>query len=70
MNNLKSKKWWNASLTRMIKTMAQTCIAMIGSSTLISDINWLVVISSTLLAGLLSFLTSLAGLPEVKEKEK
>ena len=70
MNNLKSKKWWNASLTRMIKTMAQTCIAMIGSSTLLSDINWLVVLSSTLLAGLLSFLTSLAGLPEVKEKEK
>lgn len=70
MNNLKSKKWWNASLTRMIKTMAQTCIAMIGSSTLISDINWLVVLSSTLLAGLLSFLTSLTGLPEVKEKEK
>ena len=70
MNNLKSKKWWNASLTRMIKTMAQTCIAMIGSSTLLSDINWLVVLSSTLLAGLLSFLTSLVGLPEVKEKEK
>lgn len=70
MNNLKSKKWWNASLTRMVKTMAQTCIAMIGSSTLISDINWLVVLSSTLLAGLLSFLTSLTGLPEVKEKEK
>ena len=69
MNNLKSKKWWNASLTRMIKTMAQTCIAMIGSSTLISDINWLVVLSSTLLAGLLSFLTSLTGLPEVKEDE-
>lgn len=70
MSNLKSKRWWNASLTRMIKTMAQTCIAMIGTSTMISDINWLVVLSSTLLAGLLSILTSLAGLPEVKEKEK
>ena len=70
MNNLKSKKWWNASLTRMIKTMAQTCIAMIGTSTMISDINWLVVLSSTLLAGLLSLLSSLGGLPEVEDDDE
>ena len=69
MSNLKSKNWWNASISRMIKTMAQTCVAMIGTSTLISDINWLVVLSSTLLAGLLSLLSSLGGLPEVEDEE-
>lgn len=68
MNNLKSKKWWVASGTRAIKTMAQTCVALIGTSTLISEVNWLVVGSSTLLAGALSILTSISGLPEVEEE--
>lgn len=68
MNNLKSKRWWVASGTRAIKTMAQTCVALIGTSTLISEVDWLVVVSSTLLSGFLSILTSIGGLPEVEDK--
>lgn len=67
MNNLKSKKWWEASLVRMIKTVAQTGVATIGTSVVFSEVNWIMVVSSSLLAGLLSLLNSLAGLPEVKE---
>lgn len=62
-----NKKWWKASSVRAIKTIAQTAIAMIGTSVVMSDVNWLMVLSASLLAGILSFLTSLAGLPEVKE---
>lgn len=68
MNNLKSKKWWEASFVRMIKTVAQTGVAMIGTSVVFSDVNWLMVVSSSLLAGVLSLLNSLAGLPEVEEE--
>lgn len=66
MKNLKSKRWWEASTVRAIKTMAQTFVATIGSSALISDVNWSVVLSASALAGILSFATSLAGLPEVE----
>lgn len=69
MNNLKSKKWWEASFVRMIKTVAQTGVATIGTSVVFSEVNWIMVVSSSLLAGLLSLLNSLAGLPEVKEDE-
>ena len=68
MNNLKSKKWWEASFVRMIKTVAQTGVAMIGTSVVFSEVNWLMVVSSSLLAGILSLLNSLAGLPEVDEE--
>lgn len=68
MNNLKSKKWWEASFVRMIKTVAQTGVAMIGTSVVFSEVNWLMVVSSSLLAGVLSLLNSLAGLPEVEEE--
>jgi hypothetical protein len=68
MNNLKSKKWWEASFVRMIKTVAQTGVAMIGTSVVFSEVNWLMVVSSSLLAGVLSLLNSLAGLPEVDEE--
>lgn len=60
-------KWIKAAGVRAIKTIAQTAIASIGTSALISTVDWKVVISASLLAGLLSVLTSVAGLPEVKE---
>lgn len=61
-----SKLWLRAAGIRAIKTMAQTAIATIGSSVLFGDINWAVVGSAALTAGILSLLTSLAGLPELK----
>ena len=63
----KTKKWIKAALVRAIKTIAQTAVAMIGTATVFSDVNWLMILSGSLLAGLLSILTSIAGLPEVKE---
>ena len=62
--NLKCKEWWKAAGVRCAKTMAQTAVALIGTATLISDINWAMVGSATLLAGVLSLLTSISGLPE------
>ena len=64
------KKWLKAALVRAIKTICQTAIATIGTSAVLSDVNWKIVISASLLAGLLSILTSLAGLPEVEDKYK
>lgn len=64
------KKWLKAALVRAIKTICQTAIATIGTSAVLSDVNWKIVISASLLAGLLSILTSLAGLPEVEDKNK
>ena len=60
-----TKLWWKAAGMRAIKTVAQTAIATIGTSALLSDVNWLAVASASVLAGLLSLLTSVAGLPEV-----
>ena len=60
------KKWIKAAGVRAIKTVAQTAIATIGTSALLSQVNWWVVLSASLLAGVLSLLTSVAGLPEVK----
>lgn len=61
-----TKQWWKAAGIRAIKTVAQTAVATIGMSALITDVNWIVVGSSALLAGVISLLTSVAGLPEVK----
>lgn len=66
MEQLKNAKWWNAALTRCLKTMCQTLIAMIGTSQLLEQVDIKVAVSSTILAGILSILTSLAGLPEVE----
>ena len=65
----KSKAWLKAAGIRAIRTMAQTAIATMGTSAMICSVNWSVVLSSTLMAGILSVLTSLAGLPEAKENE-
>ena len=62
-----SAKWWKCAGVRAVKTIAQTAVATIGSSMVISDVNWAVVASASVLAGILSMLTSVAGLPEVDE---
>lgn len=62
------KKWWKAAGIRAIKTIAQTAVATIGTTAVMSEVNWLMVGSASILAGILSLLTSLAGLPEVKEE--
>ena len=60
------KKWLKAAGVRAIKTVAQTAIATIGTSAVMGDVNWLMVGSASLLAGILSLLTSLAGIPEAE----
>ena len=65
MKNIKT--WIKAAGVRAVKTVAQTAIAMIGTSVVISDVNWVAVVSASVLAGALSVLTSVAGLPEVEE---
>lgn len=65
----KTKKWFKAAGIRALKTVAQTAAATIGVAAVIQDVNWLAVGSAALLAGVLSVLTSLAGLPEVGGKE-
>lgn len=60
------KNWVKAAGVRAIRTVAQTAIATIGTATVLGDINWIIVGSSAVVAGILSILTSIAGLPEVK----
>ena len=62
-------KWWKAAGIRAIKTVAQTAVAMIGTSVVMTAVNWQMVLSASTLAGILSLLTSLAGLPEVDYEE-
>lgn len=64
------KNWFKAAGIRAIKTIAQTAIATIGTSAILSEVNWAVVGSAALLAGILSLLTSVAGLPEVQSNPK
>jgi len=61
-----TKEWLKAAGIRAIKTIAQTAIATISTTMIMSDVNWILVLSASALAGILSLLTSIAGLPEVK----
>lgn len=69
MKKIFTKQWAKATAVRAIKTVAQTAIATIGVSAVMTDVNWVAVCSASLLAGILSVLTSVAGLPEVSESE-
>lgn len=60
------KTWFKAASIRAIKTIAQTAVATIGTSAVLGDVNWVAVVSASVLAGVLSLLTSVAGLPEVE----
>lgn len=60
------KIWLKAALVRCVKTIAQCAVATIGTSAVMGEVNWIAVGSASLLAGILSLLTSIAGLPEVK----
>ena len=62
----KWKSWWRAALIRAVKTLAQTALATIGTAVVLSQVNWVVVVSASVMAAVLSLLTSLAGLPELK----
>ena len=61
------KNWIRAAGIRAIKTVAQTALATIGTATILGDVNWVMVASASALAGVLSLLTSIAGLPELKK---
>ena len=63
-----NEKWLKAAFVRAVKTIAQTAVSLISVGTVMSDINWMMVFSASMLAGILSVLTSLAGIPEVDEK--
>lgn len=69
MKNIFTKEWFIAAGIRALRTCAQTAIATIGTAVVMSDVNWVAVASASVLAGVLSILMSLAGLPEVKEDE-
>ena len=62
-----NKKWWKAAGIRAIKTVAQTAAATIGTAAVVDEVNWIMVASAAVLAGILSLLTSVAGLPEVEQ---
>lgn len=64
--NDKTKKWWKAAGVRAVKTVAQTAVATIGTAAVLGGVDWIMVASASALAGVLSILTSIAGLPEVE----
>lgn len=65
-----NKKWLKCAGIRALKTICQTAIATIGTATVLEDVNWIMIGSASLLAGVLSILTSIAGLPEVEKEVK
>ena len=66
--SVSTQKWVKAAGIRSIKTMAQTAVALIGTGAVISAVDWKMVVSSAIVAGIVSWLTSLAGIPEVEEE--
>lgn len=68
MSNLTNPEWWKAAGVRALRTFAQAAIATIGSSTVLGSVDWKMVASASVLAAILSMLTSLAGLPEVDDE--
>ena len=68
MNRTHWKSWLSCALIRAVKTVAQTAVATIGTGAVLSGVNWVAVASASLLAGVLSLLTSVAGLPECREE--
>lgn len=66
--SVSTKKWMIAAGIRAIKTMAQTAVAVIGTAAVVSSVEWKLVVSSAVVAGVVSLLTSVAGIPEVKEE--
>ena len=64
------KNWLKAAGIIAVKTVAQTAVATIGTSVVLGDVNWIMVASASALAGILSLLTSIAGIPEVKESDE
>lgn len=68
MKKVFTKEWFIAAGIRAIRTVAQTAVATIGTSAVMGDVNWKMVLSASVLAGILSLLTSVAGLPEVPEE--
>ena len=63
----KTKKWLKSASVRAVKTVAQSAVATIGTASVLGGVDWVMVVSASTLAGILSILTSIAGLPEVKE---
>lgn len=63
------KSWIKAAAVRAVKTVAQTAVATIGTASVLGDVNWLMILSASALAGILSLLTSVAGLPEVNSSD-
>lgn len=67
--NVSTVKWMKAAGIRAVKTMAQTAVAMIGTASVISGVDWKMAASATVLSGIVSMLTSIGGIPEVKEEK-
>ena len=61
-----TKKWWKSASVRAVKTMSQTAIAMISTGTVLSAVDWRMVLSASIVAGIVSILTSIVGIPEVE----
>lgn len=64
-----NRRWWKAAAVRAVRTVAQTAAGMIGAAVVISEVDWLMVASASGLAGVLSLLTSVTGLPEVEQSD-